>query len=57
MVIDILKTSQSSVCDLATDSDEPAIACAVISLAHSPEKLVIAQGVGTEAQLSMSASS
>lgn len=51
--IDTLKIDQSFVRDITVDSDDMAIACSVISLAHSLKHYVVAEGVETEAQLNV----
>ncbi len=49
--IDQLKIDQSFVRDVTTDPDDAAIALSIITLAHSLNRKVIAEGVETEAQL------
>lgn len=49
--IDTLKIDQSFVRNITSCSEDAAIACAVISLAHSLNHYVLAEGVETEAQL------
>ncbi|NMG27920.1 two-component system response regulator [Aromatoleum evansii] len=50
-LIDSVKIDQSFVADLTTSSEDAAIARMVISLAHSLNQTVVAEGVETEAQL------
>ncbi|WP_224960380.1 EAL domain-containing protein [Geomonas subterranea] len=49
--IDAIKIDRSFIADLVTDSDDAAIAEAIISMAHSLKLKVIAEGVESEAQL------
>jgi diguanylate cyclase (GGDEF)-like protein len=49
--LDALKIDQLFIRNLATDSDDSAIADAIISLAHSLKLHVVAEGVETEQQL------
>lgn len=49
--INTMKIDQSFVKDITKDADDAIIACSVISLAHSLNYKVIAEGVETEAQL------
>jgi EAL domain-containing protein (putative c-di-GMP-specific phosphodiesterase class I) len=51
--MDRLKLDQSFVCDLDCDSDNLAIASAIIDLAHKLRLTVIAEGVETVAQLNL----
>jgi diguanylate cyclase (GGDEF)-like protein len=47
----ILKLDKSFVSDIATDSDSATIAAAIINMAHTLRKEVVAEGVETEEQL------
>jgi diguanylate cyclase (GGDEF)-like protein len=49
--LDVLKIDQLFIRNLATDSDDSAIADAIITLAHSLKLQVVAEGVETEQQL------
>jgi diguanylate cyclase (GGDEF)-like protein/PAS domain S-box-containing protein len=49
--IDTLKIDQSFVREITSNSDDAAIACSVISLAHALKHQVVAEGVETEAQM------
>jgi EAL domain-containing protein (putative c-di-GMP-specific phosphodiesterase class I) len=49
--LDALKIDQLFIRNLATDSDDSAIADAIITLAHSLKLQVVAEGVETEQQL------
>ncbi|WP_224983207.1 putative bifunctional diguanylate cyclase/phosphodiesterase [Geomonas agri] len=49
--IDAIKIDRSFIAELVTDSDDAAIAAAIISMAHSLKLKVIAEGVESDAQL------
>ena len=51
--IDALKIDRSFIKDIEHDSDDAAITCAIIAMAHNLNLKVIAEGVENEAQLKL----